>query len=538
MSEQQPYSTHSFLLPFRWDYLPPNYSLEKGLAAFSFEQRTNLNAFLANITRNKKWKRKFYRIAGEAKRYNENQYFHAYCTKTIFDLQQQDERDSDVINVNKVMVYFEFKINQDEVNTYEINILKGAIFSLNIKRIALHVYNTGVAILSFNLENYKYREPKQILQINEFGRRIYPQFLSDAADVLGGVKDSFLADSITLKIANYSPVLEDDFAEYADLRKREVHHFKNENYERGWVVQVPKYIRGLFDKEKFCFIQKEEAEGKIRLNLLTDDRMFFVSWFGNDTQAKKLEQNWQKDDFWYAYIFGDKESPSIANNEMKEEHIKRHTYPRWSNYGTLYGMTRDSLVAITSNAEKNYFSTLIKNHIQTMYYQMAVLALAQRASVLRFNAETTMLADLSKHRTFNLLKSIQELYKNYIEFRNKIYFREITPQIQGIEMYEKFQEVMRINENVKDLDEEIQELHNYVSMESQEKISWLATWFLPAGVVVGLMGISAFDEKYTKLLDNEWNFRPYPNAWIWIFIAIMLSLVSGYLVSLYLKFKK
>lgn len=518
------HSVHSFMLPFRWDYLPTKYSHEKGLGAFSFEERTNLDAFLACLTNDKRWKRKFYRINQDPKRYNEYAYFHAYATKTLFDLQQQNEPTEDKIDANKVMVYFELNINATE-DTYIIETLSDT-FTLNVRRIALHVYNTGVAILTFNLENEKHNKPTDILAINEYGRRIYPQFLDKKEPFLNPVKSAFLANRITLNLAKQG-TFTDDFSDYEKLKDREVHHFDLGEYKRSWVIQVPKYIRSLFNPNTFCFIQKEESPEKIRFNLLTDDRMFFTCWYGNDMYASILKEKWEENDFWYSYIFGDKSSPSIANKAMQRTQIEQHTYTRWSESGSLFGMTCDSFVVL---GDTQYYSVEhIKTHTQTMYYQMAILVLTQRACILRFNAETTMLTDLSKDAAFNLLSSIQELYKNYIEFRNKIYFREITPYIQGIEMYDKFQEVMKIEGNVKDLDEEINELHEYVNMEGEGKMSKLANAFVPASIVMGLISIA--------LASKNFSTHPDYHAWAWVLISTVLSLLGGWLISKYFSIK-
>ncbi|MBK7010294.1 MAG: hypothetical protein IPH36_17490 [Saprospiraceae bacterium] len=79
--------------------------------------------------------------------------------------------------------YYEFYIDKTKKNQYQISIKqKGSRkeIYLTIDGLTLHFYNTGVGVLSYNLSN---TEPSQansetLLQINEYGRRIYPQFIS------------------------------------------------------------------------------------------------------------------------------------------------------------------------------------------------------------------------------------------------------------------------------------------------------------------------------------------------------------------------
>jgi len=200
-----------------------------------------------------------------------------------------------------------------------------------------------------------------------------------------------------------------------------------------------------------------------------------------------------------------------------------HTYARWAGYGTLYGFSKDSFVGITNRSD---FSAKIVTHMKTMYYQMAVLSLAQRASVLRFSAEVSNLADIARcNENEKLIPNIKILYKNYIEFINKIYYREITPYIQGIEMYSQFQKIMELKENVKDLDDELNELFNYVKLEEDEKqsneahtLSIVATWFLPASFIASLFGIG--------FVSNSSSFKDKGLWIVWGIICLSGTLIS------------
>jgi hypothetical protein len=576
----KPYSIHSFMLPFRWDYLPATYDIVKGKEEFDFDERTKLGKFLECLLHeNSKWKRKFFKIDSKVENFNEFHYFHAYANKSLFDLQQVDEKQETEINRNKVMVYFELPVNP-VTDTYTIKTTSDGCLKLMLTGISLHVYNTGVAVLTINIENHDYESKAEILKINEYGRRLYPQFLNNEPNYTEKVKKAFLADSIEISIAGMENLV-DDYSDYEKFSEREVHHYSGDVFNRTWVVKLPKYIRRLFGN-KFSFTLGEEKPDCIRINILTDDRMFFQCWYGDEklsnvlgikneevissddfigsynlkNEEEKIEGkfNFKKeiitypylnDSFWYAYLFGDKAYPSIANLKMQEEIIQKHTYTRWANYGTLYGFSRDSFVAISSD-----IPTLLKNDVpdlrmqmKTMYYQMAVLCVAQSASVLRFSAEVSNLADIAmSDENEKLIKNIKVLYKNYIEFINKIYYREITPYVQGLEMYNQFQEIMQLKENVKDLDEELNELFTYIKLEEDEKqskeahsLTWIATIFLPFGAVCGLLSLTALSTdnfRYDTNKEIDWI------AVSWIVIAISISILIAFFLYLLRKSKK
>jgi len=555
-TEKIPYSVHSFMLPLRWDYLPSNYEMNLRKEQISFEERTDLKNFLKCLFQdNTKWERKFFRIDSKPENFNEYHYFHSYATQTIFDLQRVDEKTTANISDSKVMVYFEL-ITDPQIDTFTITTLKDGNYKLILAGISLHVYNTGIAILTINIENHAYENKEAVLCINEFGRRIYPQFLSQHYPYTQAVKETFLADSIEITIAGMKE-LKDDFSEYSSIEDREVHHYNGNKYERSWVVKPPAYIRNLFG-DTFSFIRADEKPDSIRFNILTDDRMFFQSWVGNDELSNILKEKviskniindidgkfvrlkieteypYLYDPDWHAFIFGDKSTPTIENKKMLSDLSAIHTYARWAGYGTLYGFSKDSFVGITNRSD---FSAKIVTHMKTMYYQMAVLSLAQRASVLRFSAEVSNLADIARcNENEKLIPNIKILYKNYIEFINKIYYREITPYIQGIEMYSQFQKIMELKENVKDLDDELNELFNYVKLEEDEKqsneahtLSIVATWFLPASFIASLFGIGMITQESTTSI--------FRNSDMWIFWLVICA--TGFLMSwIILKFFK
>jgi len=553
MNEVKTYSVHAFMLPLRWDYLPEGYTATEGKSKYSFDERTNLRE-INKLLLASGWKRSFYRINGLAENYNELTYFHAYASKTIFDLQQASEKTEEIVDEKKVMTYYEIEPAENENAFYRIT-TKEKTYELKLTGISLHVYNTGVAIITYNLSNNNYTQPEDILRINEFGRRIYPQFLTDDTQATEAAKNTFHPQKIEMLCSgiNGGHIITEDFSHYDDIASLETHSVKLEEYCFGTIVKLPAHITALFNKS-FVFGANVEKQDKIRFNLLADDRMFFQCWYGNDKLADtftKDEEILKKTDeirhlyrnspFWYGFVFGDRGTGNlgIGNSLMMEEEIKRCTYKRWADFGTLYGFTRDSFVAVSSS-----IPTLLQNkvpdlsrHMKTMYYQMAVLCLVQRATILRFSAEVSELADLGKKDTSRTIDQIKDLYLNYIEFINKIYFREITSHIQGIEMYVQYQQIMNIASDVTDLDREIDELHNFAMMQKQDeqtrqgnRLTQIATLFLPASLVFSIIGANIFDKENTVFGGSniDWN------SIYWIITGFVPSL----LLFAYLKFRK
>ncbi|MEM6726484.1 MAG: CorA family divalent cation transporter, partial [Bacteroidota bacterium] len=145
-------------------------------------------------------------------------------------------------------------------------------------------------------------------------------------------------------------------------------------------------------------------------------------------------------------------------------------------------------------------------HMESIYYQICVIGLIQRASVIRFSGEVANLTRLAKLESnvdeAKLVQRIRNLYRAYIEFVNKIYFREVTSQIQGIELYNQLQEVMNIDRDVKDLEGEIEKLHNYASLLEDKRsnqlinrLTLIGALFLIPTFITGFFGMNLFNDS-------------------------------------------
>jgi hypothetical protein len=238
-----------------------------------------------------------------------------------------------------------------------------------------------------------------------------------------------------------------------------------------------------------------------------DDRMLVNCWYGNDNLSNEIktadrdgEVPFLYSDLWYKHLFVDNGNDATCQNEdMKKHLLKESTYCRWQKYGTLYGLSRYSLVALTDT--QWFAKNVLAVHMRTIYSRMFELVILQRASMLRFSGEVTKVSALKGNDNKKLSERIASLYKEYIRFINQIYFRSVTTQDQGIEMYEMLLRQFDSASQIKDLDDEISELHQYVSLmidqrrnEDGETLNLMAAIFLPATLLSGIFGMNPFGE--------------------------------------------
>ncbi len=453
------------------------------------------------------WERKqFSYCEGDfASNFSEQGYFYDFSSGAMFD--DPDSR-------NRVLTTYQLPGGKDA--TYTININKYGnkkTYKLQVEKIELNVYDEKAAILCFHLNNDNYAEIQDILYINDYGRRIYPQYLANEDNGNGKIdlqktKNSFLADSIELHLRN-KPCYEEDFSSYAS---KSVPPYT-----------MPKYIKGIL------------PERMHECRWLLDDRMYVVSYFCNPEFATRMsdgygkEGNWldkQRVEWdWYQYVFIDNDGPTCQDEKMFNNLLSKATYSRWNSYGTFFGISRYSLTCLIGSDVIN-----LLRQTKTMYYRMASLVLAQRALSLYYSREISEISrELDENKLTNkeLRRRVNILNRDYLRFVNNVYFREITPHDQGIELYDLMQEQMNIKRDEEGLSTEVEQLYHYVTMTNDEQrnieaetLSIIATLFLVPTLITGIWGMN-LEEK------------PITNTWYWIFTAVAAVLAIVIIVLLY-----
>ena len=473
--DKEMYSYHTFMLPF---------------------------VFEGDFTENENWKYETFKIK-EPRDYNEQVYFYTHVQKALYNF----ENETDNKNNEFISRYYEYT---NQKGSYDISCKEGE-YSLEIDGISLRVFNTGVAILSINLLNNTHSHPDDILAINDFGRRVYPQFLGKD-DFTDGTKGAVLAKSLTLSLEGLEPIVE-NFSHFDKVMNLQKNHDK-----------LPAFVEYLL-KGNFAKLAD--------IRPIIDDRMFVISQYNNDALVENYKHycegsyGYEEDDWWYKYIFVDGDDKTCQSKHMTKKFIAESTYDRWVEWGTLFGISRYSFVAVTGSW---YGKNRLLPHMQTIYFQMFTLLLAYRASLIKFS---NAIQDTTQKDTSKIAEETQKLYKKYLDFLNKLYFKEITAQDQGIELYQKAMQVMNIERFISDLDNEINELHSYVQMIQEEKenkklsrLNWLAGMLLPATVVSGIAGMNIFPTTWLDKAHGNVNI-----VWITLAGTIAITGIIMYLLN-------
>lgn len=471
------YSYHIFYFPFEWK--------RKNRKDETFSEQIKLEGI--ELKPGPCWERvnREPDTEGEKKDFfNERQFYFPFVHPIMYDMKDEE---------SNLMHHYERKEPKMGGVEYRIKIKnREEPYRLMLDSMNLNLYSTGVGVLTLFLANSATREKEDILNINQFGRRIMLPFYGDKDKKEGRQT----AESLCIT------GLEGEGTDYTET-------FDDITPSKNATWKPAKFITRLIS-------DLSDNIDTDNIHPIIDDRMLVNCWYPNNELAARVkdDKDFIMGDFWYRYIFvdGSSEEETCQNDEMKEKLLKESTYQRWQKYGTLYGLTRYSLMALT---DEEWFScNVLAKHMRTIYSRMFELVIVQRASILRFSGEVTRVSKLHNekdHELEDLAERIKSLYKEYISFANQIYLTYVTAQDQGIEMYDMLMRQFTSADKVKDLDNEIDELYRFITLliekkqneiEKEQKeieqeqsntgryLNKIAIIFLPATILVGIFGIS------------------------------------------------
>jgi hypothetical protein len=262
MSDRQVYSYHTFLYPFLWD----NGGAVK-MDAFrkmlreGWEQNDMIEkGKLTSVEKPKAWLEGSAPSEEQRLDYQTFQYFNAAARKALFGA------DGDIVHN-----YTYRPAETHEKAKYRIFhrdlTVRSAPYELDVNYIRLKLFNTGVGILAFELE---YPMPEggceaarqDVRAINEFGRRIYPEFLPKDKKGDGSFSSSGLcASGIELQIG--TECLKDPIQERAEA------HLNSKDR-----IPAQSYLRDPLRKNNFIRQLLFEDGSTTTVVPAVDDRMF------------------------------------------------------------------------------------------------------------------------------------------------------------------------------------------------------------------------------------------------------------------------
>ena len=458
------------------------------------------------------WKYANFNPFDSADDYNNYVYFHEYLRDAIFESQSVD----DLFDKKSEPNFVSCKLVKYSKGDFVLKLKNQEPYILEIAGISLRLFETGIAIFGFELKNRKYCHFNDIARINDYGRRIYPQFLTPGANdnsaSIEAVKGTFLPDKVEIHIDGNHFIEQFDVDPF--FRKKIATLGRDDGHYHQHIASYVLDIIGSNITETY------------KIEPVIDDRMFTLGWFCSDdmmarlTDRKDGEYSFETSEEWYRFIFLDGEGSMCPDEKFRKTLIDASTYRRWSSGQeglTLFGVTRYSFMCLADSGAPPFLA----NHMSGIYRNIAEILLSQRASIITFSSQVAAISrEIDQNADSELTaERVRKLHKNLIGFVNRLWFEEVTPQEQGIELYAMAMRNMNLKNHIAELKEEMSTLYEYVEMQYERKqnksianLTFFASLGIPLSIVFSFWGISTeFASKYI----------------FFCVVTIMVSLIAG-----------
>ncbi|MGH8470976.1 MAG: hypothetical protein ACREVJ_00600 [Gammaproteobacteria bacterium] len=148
------------------------------------------------------------------------------------------------------------------------------------------------------------------------------------------------------------------------------------------------------------------------------------------------------------------------NRAFAEGALERDAYRRWEGIGTLMGFTDSSNVYMGFG--KFFRDTIAPTHVPYIYERMLMLALLYRGTLQYFERRITAASEELTVKGYRA-ETFAKLRADFIFFTNKHWFRELSPQIQGVEIFEKQTSALRLKDHYDLVKEEMERADDYIN---------------------------------------------------------------------------
>ena len=500
------YSYHTFILPFIWEKSPAETkrALEEQYLFWKDKFKKDNNWEEMYIFRDGKV------ICPEDmdQFYKEYKYFHPHICKSIYG--NMEDRDQ---SGTSIVTSFELKPKGNRLKgTYTI-IVNEKSYNLEVGAVEVKLYNTGIGLYVLKCANREktHFDLQSVKDINDYGRRITLPVRKD---------NPICAKELILNIEDYETFDED----WREIDERVIAK-RTDSLE-----YISKTVTGVL----------KSKDSDIALGL--DDRMYVVAWVTDECEVRRFI-GIEKHPNGYAF----KEDTDVSKSlyelaavdhadsctcqsfEMRKALLEKYVYQRWLDYGSIYTVSAQGMIAVSSAAEGTSNAFIVEN-FRTQYCQLVCLCLAQRTSIVNFSRIANRISRGIEENNTTLKREDREemmaLQERYIAFITQIDTTQASPEEQGIELYNMIRSALNTETEKATLCEQLQSLNELARSAQSFRFNIWAC-------VIAAM---AFALTVSELI---WTVDALPQGEIWtVAVRIAVAPIAGWVAYLFNRRRK
>jgi hypothetical protein len=208
------------------------------------------------------------------------------------------------------------------------------------------------------------------------------------------------------------------------------------------------------------------------------------------------------------------EDPTWMPSEAYAERIKKqYEVSMWDCW--LGRVSNDAAIFLATKGI-DFNLTALPRNIEADYLPLYFYSLHQKYQLLSFSNDLMPKgAYVADH-----LEEVRTLMDQFVDFRNKYWFNEVTNKPLGSELYNKFQQGLWSLELFELVSTKVKELKEFYESKRQQRIDTLLNVvtfiFLPLTAVIGIFGMTFFDKGTWKMFGCAAVITGVVSAVVWL----------------------
>lgn len=381
---------------------------------------------------------------------NTKNYFIDNCLKVYADENISSKEKEKSIKKHAILRFLDNN-DQDEDNDKDKAPLGKYIIEENDMKITIDLKNIEIRYIRLNLNNDDNNKNEYLVFITFLTRCTEGQLenILKSSDKLNDKKEFVLKTNdksrfIYTKSYNADVETKIEIKDHSILDKQLTIKSKETSKSRNKSEGVEKILKKLF--------KNSDQEDNLEITYLHGDKMFLSSSvFNSGFDCKNLdyinlENNLSEDhqlrnlDDLLALMLADSEKPCVQNKKMKIDIFNNGSYKRWTDYNTIQLMSEYTMIFVTDINDGNEWLT---PHQEKIYYEMYMICLQHRMFLKIFH--NNLMSD-NTQENIDSKQQTKDVCNDYFNIVNNYIFREISIEVQGIELYEQLSFIQKINE--------------------------------------------------------------------------------------------
>jgi len=234
------------------------------------------------------------------------------------------------------------------------------------------------------------------------------------------------------------------------------------------------------------------------------------------------------------YVDEESDSYDAANGyaydqQFTQELLEKHQYNRWNDIGTYMGFCPYASVFMGYGY---FFKNVISpTHVPYVYGRMFIEALHYRNTLAHFDRHITAATnDLVTNKQFS--HQFRDLRKEFIQFTNHYWVRHLTPQVQGVEIYQMISQSLDLSGSYEQVKDQMERADEYSTTLRDSHYGEIAFYLALISIIAAVAAVSWVED--ISITSTLW---PFPILGVSLANYVFLCMLALISLRLFIKIR-